>query len=134
MSTIKDWDRLAAETINSVLAPKGFGVVENGHWRGSIKAKSDHPFLSKKKVIEARGVAAMMVRNYREGIRFELTDRMQKAQKNWDEASIDLRSCKFWEVSNKRIFKKNHDHFRDQVGLLQILINELDNIKIRKPQ
>lgn len=130
-NTITDWDRLAAQSINSVLAPKGFVKMANGHWKGMEKAKSDHPFLSKKKVFEARAVAAQLVRNYREGVRFELTDRANKVKAEMEKAEADLLSCGFWELSKKRIFTKARDHYRNQWGLLAILINEIDTIKVK---
>lgn len=129
--TIKDWDRLAAQTINSVLAPKGFVKVENGHWKGMEKAKSDHPFISKRKVVECRAVAAQLVRNYREGVRFGLTERKNSVQGSIETAEWKLSQCKFLEFGKKRKLMKERDHLRNQWGLLEIIINEINNTKVR---
>lgn len=52
---------------------------------------------------------------------------MSNTIKDWDR----LEKCKFWEYADKKSFKQSIAHYRNQYGLLEILINELDNIKIK---
>jgi hypothetical protein len=128
-NTVKDWDRLAAQAINSVLAPKGFVKVENGHWKGMEKAKSDHPFLSKHKVIESRAVAAQLVRNFRNGIKSKLLHRQNqlKEDRNW----INTTKAKWWEFGLGRKQRDTTSRLNNQIVILDILIEDIDQIEVK---
>lgn len=130
-NTIKDWDMLAAQAINSVLAPKGFVKDTSKHWKGIEKARMDTPFLSKRKVVETRAITAQLIRNYRQEVRKAMDARLQTVNQEWDKATKELNAAKFWEFNKKREAQRAHDHYRTQSGLLQILINQLDTIEVK---
>lgn len=129
--TIQAWDKLAAESINSVLAPKGFEKITSGSYRGSEKPKG-MPFLSKQRVVEARSVAAMMVREYRDALKKDLNDRLNYAQKKTDEATQLYSKLAWWDFKKKREAAKERDHYQNQTGLLFIIINNLNTTEIPK--
>lgn len=122
------WDKLAAESINSVLAPKGYEKITSGSYRGSEKAKG-LPFLSKKRVIDARGVAAMMVRSYRDALKDELRKRHKEYYEKKNEAIKRLDACKWWKFKEKKFLQEQISHFRSVVIGIEISISNIDFVE-----
>lgn len=129
MSGPEQWDALAFKLIQQELAPKGYSEIKRGAYKGTVQ--SNIPFLPKKTVQRCQNLAAQCVRSYRERVRKAFVNRMEFATGREQQAVKDRDNCHFWQVRRKRAHQKIYEHYRDQSGLLQIIINELDKIGIK---
>lgn len=127
----QQWDVLAYKVIESNLAPKGFKKVNNGKFRNLEIVNSDLPGLPKSKVQVCQRQAAQLVRGFREKVKKEYNDRLAKCERLEKDAINNRESCKFWQIGKRKQHQKEYEHFRNQIGIIQILINELDNVNIK---
>jgi hypothetical protein len=126
----QQWDHLAFEIVSQTLAPKGFKKITNGAHRGATIARLDHG-LERHQVQKLQRSVAQLVRSFRSKTKKSLQERLQKVEERSKSASDLFNNCKFWEFKKKGLLQKEYFHYRDQCGLLMILINELDNIEIK---
>jgi hypothetical protein len=128
-SPSEQWDHLAFSVVINELAPKGFKEVKQGAYRGSVQANI--PFLHKNAVVKTQKIAAQLVRGFRDRAKKDLGLRLSTACRLQEDAIKNRDACKFWEISKKKKHQKEYEHFRDQEGLLHIVINQLDQISIK---
>jgi hypothetical protein len=126
----QQWDHLAFEIVSQTLAPKGFKKITNGAHRGATIARLDHG-LEKHQVQKCQRSVAQLVRSFRSKTKKSLQERLEKVEERSKSASDLFNKCKFWEIGKRGNLQKEYFHYRDQAGLLMLIINELDNIEIK---
>lgn len=126
VSPVRQWDLVAYQLINEQLVPNGFKKIHNGK-----RTVSNIQFLSKKSVDNCKRLTAQLVREYRTRAKKSLQIRLATVEQKAKQAEEAFSNCKFWEIGKKGQLQKEYFHYRDQVGLLTILINELDNIEVK---
>lgn len=128
-SPVEQWDQLAFALIKQELAPKGFSEVKRGPYKGSVQ--SNLPFLPKKTVQRCQNLSAQLVRSFRQKVSKGLTDRLAICEKEQEKAITLRDGARFWQFKKRRLEQKAYEHYRDQAGLLHILINEIENLPIK---
>lgn len=127
----EQWDVLAYKLIQQTLAPKGYKEIKQGAYRGTVLANAKEPGLIKPKVMECQRLSAQLVRTFRQKALKGFKDRLAMCEKEQEKA-IRLRDgAHFWQFKKKRSEQKVYEHYRDQSGLLTILINEIENLPIK---
>lgn len=131
LTPAQQWDMLAFKVVERGLAPKGFKKITGGKFRGVEITNSDLPGLPKSRVFQVQRQAAQLVRGFREKVKKEYNDRLAKCERLEKDAINNRESCKFWQIGKRKQHQKEYEHFRNQIGIIQILINELDNVNIK---
>lgn len=126
---VKQWDQLAATLYKRELAPRGYSEIKRGPFRGRVQSNID--FLSKDTVIRCQNIGAQLVRSFRDKVRTELQGRMKDAEVKQNTAIKERDSLPFYKFKARRRQQEVYEHYRTQIGLLHILINELDTIGIK---
>jgi hypothetical protein len=128
-SALKQWDQLASTLYKRELAPKGFSEIKRGPYRGSVQ--SNIPFLPKSTVTRCQNIGAQLVRSFREKVKSDLEKRLTEAEARQALAIKERDSLPFWNLIAKRKQQGTFEHYQNQIGLLHILINQLDQIGIK---
>jgi hypothetical protein len=126
---VKQWDEVAATLMRKQLAPKGFSTIKVGPFKG--RHKSNLEFLSRETVGMCQNISAQLIREYRNRAKAKLNYRYERMLEKSTIAAKNLNACRFWEFGRKSEFKKEYSHYRDQCGLLDILISELDRVEVK---
>lgn len=129
ISPIEQWDQVAFRLIQQELAPKGYSQIARGPWKG--KVKSNIEFLPKQTVQNCQKISAQLIRTFRAKALWQLKARLAKCEEEQQKAIRLRHAAYFWQFKKKRLEQRVYEHYRDQSGLLQILINEIENIGIK---
>lgn len=126
LTPVEQWDHIAFQVILNELVPNGYKKVKNGKYRGSEYAE-----VPKNVVIKTQKIAAQLIRVYRDMVKSSLKQRLATVERLRDDAVSNLHKSNFWQISKKTNHQNEYEHFVNQSGLIQIIINELDKIKIK---
>lgn len=126
LTPVQQWDQLAFQVIYNEICPKGFRKVKNGKYRGS-----EYVEMPRKAVVRVQRVSAQLIRGFRDLTKKQITDRIDTAVRLQNDAVRNRDACKFWEISKRNQHQKEYEHFRDHIGLLEIVKNQLDQVGIK---